>query len=78
MQAQPRSSATRRGTVGGQQSSMHRFLEKKKELDAVIALEAASADFASRFQALQSDMDIVAEAANGIQIIQTIPIPLHS
>jgi len=64
IQPQPRSSATRRGTVGSQQSSIHRYLEKKKELEAIIALESASADFASRFQALQSDMDVVAEAAN--------------
>ena len=66
--AQPRSSATRRGTVGGQQSLTYRYIEKKKELEAVMALESASTDFANRFQALKHDMDVVAEAGSGIYI----------
>lgn len=63
--SQTRSSVARRGTVGGQQSSTVRYLEKKKEVEAVMALESASTDFANRFQALKRDMDVVAEAANG-------------
>ena len=59
------SKTIRRGTVGGQQSLNLRYNEKKKELEAVIALESASEDFAIRFQTLKHDMDVVAEASNG-------------
>jgi hypothetical protein len=51
-------------------------MEKKKEAEAVIALERASADFASRFQALGRDMDVVAETAISTNT-NYIPSPWH-
>jgi hypothetical protein len=56
-------STSRRGTIVSQQLALKRYLEKKREVEAVIALERVSTEFARRFEALGDDFDVVAEAS---------------
>lgn len=42
-----------------------KLLEKKKECEAVIALEKASANFVRRIEALGDDFDVIADAGVG-------------
>lgn len=46
-------------------ASAHRLLEKKKEYEAVAALERASALFVKRIEALADDGQIIADAGQG-------------
>jgi hypothetical protein len=58
---------TRRGTIVPPQSAT-RYIEKRKEVEAILALERATAEVASRFDALSHDLDVVAEAAKGAHL----------
>lgn len=42
-----------------------KLLEKKKECEAIIALEKASANFVRRIDALGDDFDVIADAGVG-------------
>jgi len=46
-------------------ASAHRLLEKKKEYEAVAALERASALFVKRIEALADDCQVMADAGQG-------------
>lgn len=43
-------------------ASVHRLLEKKKEYEAVVALERSSALFVKRIEALANDCEVMADA----------------
>ena len=46
-------------------ASVHRLLEKKKEYEAVAALERASALFVKRIEGLADDCEVMADAGQG-------------
>ena len=46
-------------------AAAHRLLEKKKEYEAVAALERASALFVKRIEALADDCEVMADAGQG-------------
>ena len=54
-----------RGSHGGSSAVMAKFLELKKEYDAISALEQASALYLQRVEALAQDCEIMAEAGQG-------------
>lgn len=45
--------------------SIHRLLEKKKEYEAVAALERASSLFVKRIEGLADDCEVMADAGQG-------------
>lgn len=51
---------------------MAKLIEKKKEFDAVAALERASALYLQRIEALGEDCEIMAKAGEGVY-----SLPLH-
>jgi len=70
-----------RGSHGSSSAVMTKFLELKKEYDAVSALEQASALYLQRVEALAQDCEIMAEAGQGNLIHPDcccLPHPYHS
>lgn len=57
--------ANRASSVVSHASSAAALLEKKKEFDAVSALERASALYLERIEGLAEDCDIMADAGQG-------------
>jgi hypothetical protein len=51
-----------------QPAATTRLLEKKKEYDAVSALERASALYLQRIEGLAEDLDVMADASEGVNI----------
>lgn len=71
----PSSAASSRASHAGF-SSTARLIEKRKEYDAVMALETVSAEMVARLEALGDDCEIMAEAGQGIYNIYIV-IPFH-
>jgi len=64
------SRASHAGYSGGM-SSVTRLMEKRKEYDAVMALDKVSADLVERLEALGDDCEIMADAGQGVCGIQS-------
>jgi DASH complex subunit DAD2 len=58
-------------------AAMSRLQEKKKEFEAVAALERASALFLKRIEGLADDCEVMADAGQGLFITQTLIFPHH-
>jgi len=65
MTRQPPAASAPRGSHGSKSVVMAKFLELKKEYDAVSALEQASTLYLQRIEALAQDCEIMAKAGQG-------------
>lgn len=55
------------GSAGGL-SATARLMEKRKEYDAVMALDKVSAELVERLEALGQDCEIMADAGQGMSV----------
>ncbi len=58
--------AANRASVNAHPAAIAKLLEKKKEYDAVSALERASALYLQRIDGLAEDLDVMADAGQGV------------